>query len=246
MNHKSCKKINDSFVLSDKFEPSLAVRNHNNEIIKRVPITAPIEKGYIYASLFFYDEVSKEIEKLKKLITKIREEIAQEVVITDPSRLLMELSARVRSAIGDDSLDAVIKEMLATDPVIGGGGMAISLLPTEKEEKKLAQIKEAIFMELYQDFVKNTFSSATVADNGMKTFTFKPAYIESLSPRQKKLLAPSIRLSGFIEKIRLDEFTITPDFVVKYRPIPLAEKFDTKEEEIKNSLKKLMAANQPG
>jgi len=228
MNYLSCKKIHDTFVLDEKWEPWLAVAGE-----KKVQVTDSLDKGYVYASLFFYDEVMREIGKIEKMIKKIQDEISMEVVIEDSSRMLMELSSRVRQAIGDDSLDAFIKEILA------GDSPAITLMPTEGEREKLRTVKESIFIELFQAFVDKTFRNSKEAGE-LKIFKFEEKYIGVLSNRQKRLLAPALRLAGFIEQIRLDSFEILPDFTVRYKPVRLSEKFDVKEEEIKLSLKKMM------
>jgi len=234
MNYKSVKKIHENFELDPNFEPVLAVRDPStNEVVRRVPITNAMEKGYIYASLYFYDEVAKEVEKLHKMIRKILDELNQEVKIENPTLLLMELSNRVKQAIGDDSLDALIKEMLAEHT------RAIALIPDDGEMKKLMVIKEAVYAELFQNFVNMTFKNAT--DIGeLKTFTFAPKYVTSMTERQQRLLAPALRMAGFINQIRMDAFELLPNWQVRYKPTPTGGSFDAKEDEIKNGLKRLM------
>jgi len=223
--------MSELFKLDEKFEPFFL--NGKGE---RVYLQKPMEKGYVYASLFFFDEAHKEIEKLGKMVVKIRGELAQEVKIDDPTKLFMELSSRVRNAIGDDSLDALIKEKLAEDFKV------IALLPTEEEMEKLGNIQEAIYKELFQGFLDMTFKNTTAAGDA-KTFKFSTEYIDKLTERQKKLLTPALRMAGFINRLRLDEFEILADWTVKYKPVPLADGFDAKEEEIKISLKKLLEEN---
>lgn len=196
----------------------------------------PLQKGYVYANIYFADEANKEIEKLSKMINKIRSELAQEVVIEDPTKLFMELSARVRVAIGDDSLDALIKETLAADFKV------LSFLPTEGEMTKLLGVQEAIFAELFQNFTDMTFKN-TQSVGEVRTFKFSSEYIASLTERQKKLMTPTLRMAGFINKLRLDELEILTDWTVRYKPVALSEGFETKQEEIKLALKKLMEAN---
>gem|GEM_PF-1167407 len=230
MNFKSCKRIHETFGLDDKFEPYLIIPGNNKPVIY---VKNPLEKGYIYASLFFYDEVMKELKKLDKMIRKVIDEIQMEIHFEEKSKMLMELSARVRRTIGDDSLDAFIKEILAED------GHAISLMPADYELDKFLKIKEAIYSELFENFINVTFRNAT-DNSGFKTFKFTEEYINELTDRQKKLISPALRMAGFISQIRLDEFQLTPDFSVRYKPITLNDKFDAKEDEIKMSLKKLM------
>ena len=231
MTFKSCNKMNEIFKLDDKFEPFF-----ESESGKKVSLTKPLEKGYVYASLFFYDEAMREIEKLGLMVNKIRNELAQEVHIEDPTKLFMELSSRVRSAIGDDSLDALIKEKLA------GDFRVMALLPTEGELSKLMGVQDAIFKELFQNFVDMTFKN-TQDVGAVKSFRFSQDYVNALTERQKKLLSPALRMAGFINKLRLDEFEILSDWSVQYKPVPLNEGFESKEAEIKLSLKKLLEEN---
>lgn len=234
MNYVTCKKIHESFVLDEKFEAYLAVREGvGDAIIKKVLVENPLEKGYVYANLYFYDEVWREVGKLHKMIKKIYDEISMEAVIEDPSKLLMEISTRVRNAIGDDSLDAFIKEILANE------ARAISLLPDEQELAKLALVKESIYTEVFNNFTAMTLRNATDVGEA-KTFKFTDDYIDSLTERQKKLISPTLKVVGFINSVKLDEFELFPDWTVQYKPVQLKENFDAKEEEIKVSLKKLM------
>ncbi|MCL2846274.1 MAG: hypothetical protein FWE38_01145 [Firmicutes bacterium] len=234
MNYRSCKKIHESFILAENNEPHLAVRNATTgEIEKTVPITSPMEKGYIYASLFFFDEVDKEVIKLNKMIQKVLDELQQEVNIDNPTLLLMELSNRVKNAIGDDSLDALIKEMLAAQT------KAIALMPDAEEMKKLMVIKEAIYTELFNNFVNMTFKNSKDV-GGFRTFKFTNEYVETLTERQKKLLAPAIRMAGFINQLRLDGFELQPDWSVRFKPHRIEQTFNAREDEIKTNLKRLM------
>jgi len=148
--------------------------------------------------------------------------------------MLMELSMRVRRAIGDDSLDAFIKEILAEE------SRAMVLMPTAAEREKLAAVKENIFIEVFSNFVNMTLRNSADSAGDFKTFKFSGNYVEMLTERQKKLMAPALKMAGFIEQLRLDKFELLPDWTVRYVPARLADKFDDKEEEIKMSLKKMM------
>ncbi|MCL2851246.1 MAG: hypothetical protein FWE01_02690 [Firmicutes bacterium] len=235
MTYKACRKINEYFQLDEKFDVYLAVpsENEHGAFTKRIPITSPIEKGYLYACLFFFDEITKELDKLRKMINKIIDEIRQDVHIEDPSKLLMELSARVRNKIGDDSLDAFVKEILAEEM------RALSLMPTEKEIKKLEEIKDSILLELLNAFKEMTIDQAT-SHNDVYTFTFPKDYYEDLNPRQRKILSPAIRLTNLYNQIRMEDLKFFPDRRVQYRAIHISNKFDATETQIKESLKQLM------
>ena len=235
MTYKACRKIDEFFVMDDKMELFLAIRD-GGEIKKRVPITTPMEKGYIYACLFFYDEITKELDKLRKMINKIIDEIRQDVHIEEPAKLLMELSARVRNKIGDDSLDAFIKEILAEEL------KAMSLMPTDKEFEKLQNIKDSILLELLATFKEMTIDKAT-NNGGIYKFTFPKEYYDELTPRQKKILSPALRLTNLYNQVRMEDLKFLPDRIVQYRAVRLPEKFDKAELQIKESLKALMEKN---
>jgi len=218
------------FCLDENNEPYLKLADKSKG---KITVSNSLEKGYIYASFFFYDKVMDELKKLDTMIRKVMDEIRMEVHFEENKNMLMELSARVRYTIGNNALDAFIKEILAED------GFALSLTPADYELKKFNEIKEAIWSELFENFVNMTFRNATDV-GGYKTFKFTEEYVKELTDRQRKLLAPALRMAGFINQIRLEEFQLLPDFSARYKPIPVREKFDAKEEEIKMNLKRLM------
>ena len=233
MNYKTCKRLNEHFALDEGFNVFLAVRDAlSNQVIKRVPVMNPLEKGYIYACMYFFDEVDREVEKLRKMIAKMLEEVNMEVHIPEPAKKLMELSARVRNAIGDDSLDVLIKEILAKE------GKAIALLPDQAEMIKFDKVLESIFIELYENFslvtLRNTQDVA-----GFKQFKFTEQYVNSMTERQRKLVSPAIRMVGFENSIKMNELHVMPDWTVRYKPERLPEPFTEKAEQIKMSLKKM-------
>jgi len=234
MNYKTCKRLNDNFVLDEKFDIFLAVRNNlSGETTGKVPVTDPMAKGYIYACLYFYDEVEKEVNKLRAMINRMLDEVNLEANIPEPAKKLMELSARARGAIGDDSLDAMIKEELAKEE------RAISLIPDAQEIEKLEKILDSIFTELFESFSMVTLHK-TKDEGPYKTFRFTDEYIAALTERQKKLLAPAIRMIGFENSVKLNDFEVRPDWSVRYIPERLSENFEAKEEEIKFNLKQMM------
>jgi len=234
MNYKTSKRLQENFILDDNFDVFLAKRDTiTKEIVDKFPVENGMEKGYIYACLYFYDEVEKEINKLRAMINKMLDEINLEVHIPESAKKLMELSARVRGAVGDDSLDAIIKEVLA------GEERAIALMPTPDEIEKQEKVYESIYTELFESFSMVTIHN-TKDEGGFKTFRFTQAYIDALTPRQKKLLSPAIRMVGFENSAKLNDLEILPDWSVRYIPERMSEDFSQKEEEIKISLKKMM------
>ena len=228
MNFRTATKLNSTFTLDADFN----VKFGNFEL------TDPMCKGYIYANLFFYDEVQKEIKKLRDMVEKIHDEVVLELAI-DPNevdKLLLEISMRARRAIGDDGLDLVIKEFLAQRT------RHLALMIDKKEEQKFDQICEAIFIELTQAFYTMTIQSATDLDRGVKTFKFAHEYIDAMTPRQKPLLAPAIRMVGFENQVKLTNMEITRDFTVKYIPEPTAP-FTKQEDTIKDQIKTFVQSN---
>lgn len=230
MNFKTCKVLNEHFLLDEEFVPY--VKGKNNQ---KVYVTDSLEKGYIYASLFFYDEVTKEIAKLEKMIRKMYDEVMMDAVNPDPAILMLDLSRRAKDIIGNDSLDALIKKILSEH------GKHMALLPDKKETDKYEKICESILTELLTSFYDATIRNATQEGN-VRTFSLSQKYIAALTERQKKLINPALRMVGFLNDLRLDEFK-AKDYAMSFRPVKLGNPFSAQEEKIKLGLKKLMAAN---
>ena len=238
MNFKVCEKMDYNFDVDEKFDLFLTVRNNVGEIKDRVIVADPLVKGYIYACLFFYDEVKKETDKLNKMIKKIFEEVKLELSMEDsnPARFMLEVSARVRNAVGDDSLDALIKEIL------GETHRHMALLPDEGETEKFSKVKESIFLELFNKFYNSTICQAKDV-GGKKSFKLAKEYVDQMTTRQRKLLAPALKMTGFVNQLKLNEFEMLPDFAVRYVPERIPQAFDNNEEAIKQTIKKFMEAH---
>ena len=219
--------MNDKFSLDKSYNVFL-------EGNKRVQVTDGLEKGYIYAAMFFYDEVGKEVKKLEKIVRKHLDAINIETTITDTPILLLELSRRVKAVIGDDSLDAFIKE------VLGETQKHICLAPESKEIEKWEAIKGSILTESIATLFKTVIQDPEKDSSGFKQITLADVYVEKLTERQKKLLTPALRMVGFLNELRLDDLEIK-DFHVKFRLFAMASPFAAKEEGIKKSLKGLIA-----
>lgn len=235
MNYKTCQKLQESFEMNNKAELFLITRDNSGAVKKRTPLEDSLLKGYVYACLYFYDEVQKEVDKLQAMIFKIINEVKAEVQTEEekPELMLMELSTRVRKAIGDDSLEALIKNILAER------AKHISLMADEKEKEKFLQVKEAIFLELFTNFFNMTFNNTHEAA-GKKAFQLAQDYVDKMTERQKKLLAPALKMTGFIHQLKLNQFELMSDWTVRYIPERMPESFDATEEGIKTNIKKLM------
>jgi len=231
MKFKTCQFVNDHFSLDDKFLPFF-----KNPKEKSIYVTDGLEKGYIYASLFFYDEVHKETAKLEKVVNKTLEEAKMDAPNIDPSIMMVEVSRRVKDIIGDSGLDCLIKQVLARET------KHIALIPDEQELEKFDLIQESIFLELLTNFYNLTIKNAT-EEGPYKTVSLAQKYIDGMTERQKKLFSPALRMVGFLNDIRLDDYQASEDFKVKFRPERLNKPFDAQEEAIKTSLKKLMSEN---
>jgi hypothetical protein len=224
--------MNDNFTLDEKFNVVLVSRRDGKE--RQILVESSMEKGYIYACLYFYDEVKKEIDKMDKMVRKIQDEVMLEMSEDNTPVMLIEMSNRIRSAIGDDSLDALIKEILAEKT------KHIALVPEEKEVEKFNFIKDSIFTELLANFFDVTFAKASSGPHG-KTLTFSKEYVAAMTDRQRRLLAPALRMVGFINQIKMSNFNLdSATWTLTYLPELLPEKFDAKEEEIKDSIKAMM------
>ena len=229
MTYKAAKNINANFVLNDQFEPVLAVSG--------AVIESGMDRGYVFAAMYFFDAVTHEVEKIKKMINKIIEEISMEINIQEPTQLLGELTTRVRKSIGDDSLDAYIKEILADQ----GTESYMALMPTKAEIDKFERVKESIFLELLDDFYKLTIKNAKETGQ-FKTFRFAKEYVNTLTERQKRLVQPAMKLVGFMNGMRLDNLEVMQDWSVIFMPSRVGEKFDVMETQIKDRLKTIIMA----
>jgi len=230
MNYKTCKILSEKFVLDEKFNIFFGPK-------KKAQVIDSLEKGYIYAAMFFYDEVQKEVDKLGKVIRKHMEMIGLEGGLNaDTAILLLDLTRRTKASIGDDSLDALVKEIL------GETRKHLSLHLEPKEIAKLHALKDSILTEVIAHLYENVVEKAEGGLSGKRTATLAQAYIEKMTERQKKLLAPAFKMIGFLNDVRIDEFEYEEP-TISFQLYAMSAPFAAKEESIKNSLKKLMDAN---
>jgi len=229
MNYKTCKTLNDKFKLDEKYNVFL-----NTE--RRIEVTDGLEKGYIYAAMFFYDEVDKEVKKLEKIIRQELDMILLESPNMEVGIILIELSRRVKAAIGDDSLEGLIKEVLSEKHT----HIALSLEP--KEAEKLMIIKDSIIKEIIENLHSTIIMKPEKEDDGFKRFALTQAYVDKLTERQKKLISPAIKMVGFLNGMKVDTLDIK-DFTASFRLFAVATPFSEKEEVIKKNLKSLIGDN---
>ena len=231
MNYKTAQKLHESFTLDKDFNLVITDTKHK--------LDDPMQKGYVYANLFFYDEVQKEVDKLRALVAKIHGEVCLELGMggVDPVKLMLEISVRARRKIGNDSLDALIKEFLAEKQ------RHIALMVDQREKNKLNSICEAIFMELTQAFYNMTLQNAKDLAGGVKTFKFSKEYVDKMTDRQKRLLPPALRMIGFENQVKLNGFELSPDWAVKYTPERIPVPFNKQEETIKDQIKTFIQQN---
>lgn len=263
MDYKACEILNKNFRLDDRYNIFLVT----NEDIQ---VTDGPGKGYIYAAMFFYDEVDKEIKKLVTIIREKSEAIKLDTPELDISMLVLELSRRVKAVIGDDSLDALIKEVLGETET----AKSIGLTPEDAELKKLYAVKDGVLSEsmgilldtvirnrdtickdcggeLSFDTEKKVFKCKNCGhtlkqDDGHKKVELSKNYVRTLTVRQKKLLAPAIKMVGFLNQIRLDDFEIRDAeeeerYIISFSPSAMSAPFAVQEEAIKRKLKDMMA-----
>ena len=204
-----------------------------NITYNKATLDDPMCKGYVYANIYFYDEVQKEVKKLGSMVEKFYREVTTDLGITnaDPTKLLADISARASRTIGDDGLDMLIKEFLAQK------SQHISLMVDARERMKFAQICEAIFMELTAAFYQATIQSATDLEGGVKTFKFSPEYIAAMTERQKVLVTPALRMIGLENNVRLQDLRIAKDFTVRYMPELYTQSHAKQEETMKDQIK---------
>ena len=223
MNYKTALALHETFVLTKDFEITLG-----NAVLQD-----SMAKGYVYANLFFYDEVQKEVKKLRALVKKLHKDVIKELAMckNDPPKLLLEMSTRAHRKIGDDGLDAIIKEHLAETR------KHVSLMVDQRERAKFMQICEAIFMEITDTFYKKTLHIATDLVNNMKMFKFTPEYVQAMTERQRTFVAPALRVIGLEHQIKLNNLQISENFTVRYSPELAETPFLKQEETIKDQLK---------
>jgi len=231
MNYRTAIKISDTLVLDDDFNIS-----YNG-----VPLEDSMCKGYVYANLFFLDEVDKEIQKLHKMIEKIHKEVTSDLGVdpNDTMKLFFEISTRANRAIGDNGLDSIVKEFLSET------SKHVALMPDEREKARFSQICEAIFAELTDAFFTLTLHTATDLENDIKTFKFSRDYIAKMTERQKTLVAPALRMVGLEHQVKLNDLRISQDFTVKYSPEITEASFTKQEDTIKDDIKTFIQTNAP-
>ena len=230
MNYKTCKILNENFKLDEKFNVFLATK-------KKVQVTDGLEKGYIYAAMYFFDEVEKEVKKLEKIVRKNLDAIKLETTITDPPILLLELSRRVKDVIGDDSLDTLIKEIIAEEQ------RHIALASEPAEIEKYNAIKESILTETIGSLFDTIIKNSEKNDKGFKTAALAQNYVDKLTDRQKKLLSPAVKMVGYLNEVKLDDFEFKNN-IATFQVFSMTSPFAAKEEAIKKKLKGLMEENE--
>jgi hypothetical protein len=223
MTYKTAEKLNESFNIDAEYNIK-----YNN-----ATLSDPLCKGYVYANLFFFDEVQKEIVKLHTMVEGIYNEVVAELG-ADPNdviKLLFELSTRANRRIGDDGLDSIIKEFLSTKH------RHLALMVDAREKLKFLQICEAIFAEIVTAFYTMTLHQAGDLEGGVKIFKFTRDYINDLTERQKAFLAPAIRVVALQQQITLNDLTISQDWTVKYTPDIAHVPYVKQEETIRDQIK---------
>ncbi|MCL2229135.1 MAG: hypothetical protein FWC00_04910 [Firmicutes bacterium] len=223
-----------NYKVAAKFNEVLKIKEDYSIVFNGVELDDPMCKGYVYASLYFYDEVQKEVEKLKLMVQKLYDEVSTDLAITDPAKLLMEMSTRANRAIGDDGLDAIIKEFL------GEKTRHVALVVDEREKAKYIQICEAILIELVTAFHAATFHAAMDLEGGVKKFKLTNEYIAAMTPRQKVFISPAIRIVALENQMKINRLEVSKDFTVKYVPISTGEHFKKQEDTIKDQIKEFM------
>jgi len=229
MNYRSAKIINDNFKLDEKFVPY-------HDGVKKIKVEDAMAKGYVYAAMYFYDEVNKEIVKLEKMIRKTVDEVMMESPAIELPILLVEVSKRVRDIIGDDGLDLLIKNML------GERDKHLSLLPTADEKAKYEKICQSIFTELAESLFATVLGRAESGEGEYRS-ALTEKYVAAMTERQKKLFSPALRMIAFVNGFKLVELKVSPEFEVVFQIEKLKKPFAEQEEIIKDNLKKLMSEN---
>jgi len=227
MNYKTATRIHEMFTVAPDYSLSVG----------KTQLTDPLCKGYVYANLYFYDEVQKEVAKLRQMVEKIFREVTADTSAVDAPKLLLEMSTRATRAIGDDGLDALIKEFLAEK------SRNVCLVVDEREKSKYFEICGAIFSELCDSFYTKTLQAAIDLEDGVKMFKFSREYVALMTPNQKVFVAPALRIVGMENQLKMNKLEISQDFTVKYTPQEMNEHFKKQEETIKDNIKNFITNN---
>ena len=233
MDYRSCAVMNKCFKLND--DGSLLC------LTSQQVVTDGVCRAYIFANLFFYDYVEKELGKImKKLDDKMNELIDTANIPADATeRLYPPLSVELRELTKTDQLNGLIKDQLSKIRP------HISLMLTPEEEENLRKLKTATFITEYEKF-RNT---VLVMDDEMeqeKELTFTPEFLRLLTPRAKRLLSPAIKVTALLEGgFSFQKFNLnTDEYKLTYVWARNRQEFD--EEGVKNKIKEIMAvAGQP-
>lgn len=237
MDYRSCAVMNKCFKLND--DGSLLC------LTSQKIVTDGVCRAYIFANMFFYDYIEKELSKImKKLDDKMNELIDTANIPPDATeRLYPPLSVELRELTKTDQLNGLIKDQLSKIKP------HISLMLTPEEEASLKKLKNATFVTEYEKF-KNV---VLILDDEMeleKELTFTPEFLRLLTPRAKRLLSPAIKITALLEGgFNFQKFNLnTDDYKLTYIWGRNRQEFD--EESVKNKIKELMqsgpGAPQPG
>jgi len=229
MNYKTCKILSEKFVLDEKYNVFLGLK-------KLAEVTDALEKGYIYAAMFFYDEVQKEMSRLANVIRKHIEMIKLESPEMEVGLLLLELTRRTKGSIGDHSLDALCKEIL------GETKKHIALHLEPQEITRLHDLKDSLLSEVIAHLYENVVEKAEGGLSGKRTSTLAQSYIDKMTDRQKALIGPAFKMIGFLNDVRIDELEFKEPNI-SFQLYAMSAPFAAKEEAIKKSLKNLLEVN---
>lgn len=224
MNYQGCEVINRCFTVNDGIISCTPARTL---------VYNSMQRAYIFTNLFFYDITQREIEKLRKKIRNMHEIVvgSSDFAPDDVDHLFPIISTRFNSEIGNNSLDALIKEELATIKP------TLMLSLTKAEQKQIDQMKASIFNTEINKFKK---ALIITQDNKGKPyeFTLSEKYINNLPERCRLFLKPTIKMLAYMDGLQFATFEISPLYKIKYTWSDIHPQFN--EEELKDQIKTLI------
>jgi hypothetical protein len=227
MDFRSCSAINKNFKLNDDGSVICILSNQQ--------VTDGICRAYIFANLFFYDYCEQEMNKIFKKLDDKKNELIDSANIPPNAteKLYPPLAVAMKELAGSNALDGLVKAELAKIRP----HMSLELTP--EEEGNLKKLQDATFVTEYDKF-KNTVMVIDEEMEAEKELTFTPEFLRLLTPRAKRLLAPTIKLTCLLNGgFAFKKFELSPEYKLKY--IWARDRSPFNEEEVKGKIKEIIA-----
>ncbi|MDR0383738.1 MAG: hypothetical protein LBH47_00220 [Christensenellaceae bacterium] len=228
MNYAGCDVINDNFMLQDD---GVLVLKFNGKVVDD-----HVMRAYIFANMFFYDAVDKEIKKIIEKVNAIKDRLLLDgnIDISSPEKIFAPLSLLVKGELRTSELDGFIK--LELNKIKNN----IALGLTENEKKQIEKIKEATFVTEFQKLK----GEVILLGGDMyepKEIQFKDRYFELLSSRGRRLFLVTVKVLGMLSEIKFTRLKLSESYKLSF--LYSQEKIDFNEDEVKDKIKSFLSEN---